>query len=121
MDKIVNVGGWHRYNWIHDAGTSETAKKDHDGLGEGGHSPGGLCAFACLELALWWLALAKPACLSIYLVGACCNASNIPQSRFAVLSRHRRGLHELEHYSQRGRERPPMAGGLPSWLSMDRS
>ena len=64
MDKIVNVGGWHRYNWIHDAGTSETAKRDHDGLGEGGHSPGGLCASACLESALWLSALV---CLSFHL------------------------------------------------------
>ena len=42
------VDGWRRYNWIHGGGTTETATRDHDGLGEGSHSPGGLCASACL-------------------------------------------------------------------------
>ena len=31
-------------NYVHDAGTDETASLDHDGIGAGSHSPGGICA-----------------------------------------------------------------------------
>ena len=29
-------------NYVHDAGTDETASLDHDGIGAGSHSPGGI-------------------------------------------------------------------------------
>ena len=38
-------------NYIHDGGNHETALLDHDGIGEGCHCPGGLCASPASSLA----------------------------------------------------------------------